>query len=87
MTNKTRKEGTQGHGVLKRRIVVVIVPLRFAEFRFEITGAYPESLYFDSKTTKYPELSKINQRGMPNQNISWLRNLPVVFQYPEGAGG
>jgi hypothetical protein len=39
-------------------------PLRFAEFWFEITGAYPEWLYFDSRTTNYPELSKLNQRGI-----------------------
>ncbi len=39
-------------------------PLRFAEFWFEITGVYPEWLYFDSKATNYPGLSKLNQRGI-----------------------
>jgi hypothetical protein len=38
--------------------------LRFAEFWREIAGADPEWLYFDSKATKYPELSQLNQRGI-----------------------
>ena len=38
--------------------------MRFVEFWREITGADPEWLYFDSKATNYPGLSKLNQRGI-----------------------
>ena len=38
--------------------------LRFADFWQELTGADPEWLYFDSKTTNYPALSQLNQRGI-----------------------
>lgn len=36
--------------------------LRFVEFWHELTGADPQWLYFDSKVTTYPELSRLNQR-------------------------
>jgi hypothetical protein len=39
-------------------------PLRFAEFWHELTGSDPRWLYFDSKVTTYPELSRLNQRGV-----------------------
>jgi hypothetical protein len=38
--------------------------MRFVEFWHAITGADPEWLYFDSKVAPYPELSKLNQRGI-----------------------
>lgn len=38
--------------------------MRFVEFWQEITGTDPEWLYFDSKVAPYPELSKLNQRGI-----------------------
>src|SRR5262249_6589691 len=38
--------------------------MRFVEFWRGITGADPEWLYFDSKATNYPGLSKLNQRGI-----------------------
>jgi hypothetical protein len=37
---------------------------RFVEFWHGITSADPEWLYFDSKVAPYPELSKLNQRGL-----------------------
>jgi hypothetical protein len=38
--------------------------LRFADFWRERTGSDPAWLYFDSKVTTYPELSRLNQRGV-----------------------
>jgi hypothetical protein len=38
--------------------------MRFVEFWYAITGSDPEWLYFDSKVTRYEELSKLNQRGI-----------------------
>jgi hypothetical protein len=38
--------------------------LRFVEFWHELTGADPVWLYFDSKVTTYPELSRLSQRGV-----------------------
>jgi hypothetical protein len=38
--------------------------LRFVEFWHELTGSDPTWLYFDSKVTTYPELSRLNQRGV-----------------------
>jgi hypothetical protein len=38
--------------------------MRFVEFWYAITGSNPEWLYFDSKVTRYEELSKLNQRGI-----------------------
>ena len=38
--------------------------LRFVEFWHELTGADPAWLYFDSKVTTYPELCRLNQRGI-----------------------
>lgn len=37
---------------------------RFVEFWHELTGADPAWLYFDSKVTTYPELCRLNQRGI-----------------------
>jgi hypothetical protein len=39
-------------------------PLRFVEFWHALAGRDPQWLYFDSKLVDYPELSKINQRGI-----------------------
>jgi hypothetical protein len=39
-------------------------PLRFVEFWHELTGSDPSWLYFDSRVTTYPELSRLNQRGV-----------------------
>ena len=38
--------------------------LRFVEFWHELTGSDPAWLYFDSKVTTYPELCRLNQRGV-----------------------
>ena len=38
--------------------------LRFVEFWHGLTGHDPEWLYFDSKLTTYPELSRLNERGV-----------------------
>ncbi len=39
-------------------------PICFVEFLHETIGSDPEWLYFDSKVTTYPELSKLNLRGV-----------------------
>lgn len=38
--------------------------LRFVTFWHQLTGRDPHWLYFDSKLTSYPELSRLNQRGI-----------------------
>jgi hypothetical protein len=38
--------------------------LRFADFWHELTGSDPAWLYFDSKVTTYPELCRLNRRGI-----------------------
>jgi hypothetical protein len=38
--------------------------MRFVEFWQGLTGYDPEWLYFDSKVVPYPELSRVNQRGI-----------------------
>ena len=38
--------------------------MRFVEFWHEVTGHDPQWLYFDSKVVPYPELSRVNQRGI-----------------------
>jgi hypothetical protein len=38
--------------------------LRFIDFWRELAGSDPEWLYFDSKVTTYPELCRLNQRGV-----------------------
>jgi len=38
--------------------------MRFVTFWHEITGVDPKWLYFDSKVIDYPELSRVNQRGI-----------------------
>jgi hypothetical protein len=38
--------------------------MRFVEFWRELTDAVPAWLYFDSKVTSYPELSRLNQAGV-----------------------
>jgi len=38
--------------------------MRFVEFWHGLTGRDPEWLYFDSKLTTYPELSRLNERGI-----------------------
>lgn len=39
-------------------------PFRFVEFWHEVAGKDPCWLYFDSRTTTYAELSRLNQRGV-----------------------
>ena len=39
-------------------------PMRFVDFWHELTGADPLWLYLDSKVMAYPELSRLNQRGV-----------------------
>jgi hypothetical protein len=38
--------------------------MRFVEFWKDATGHDPQWLYFDSKVVPYPELSRVNQRGI-----------------------
>lgn len=38
--------------------------MRFVEFWNELTGSDPGWLYFDSKVTTYPELHRLNRRGI-----------------------
>jgi hypothetical protein len=38
--------------------------MRFVEFWHAITGTDPQWLFFDSKLIDYPELSRVNQRGI-----------------------
>jgi hypothetical protein len=59
--------------------------LQFVEFWHELTGTTPAWLYFDSKVTTYPELNRLNQRGIAFVTIRRrgtavvrrLRQLPV----------
>jgi hypothetical protein len=39
-------------------------PMRFVDFWHELTGSEPSWLYLDSKVMTYPELSRLNQRGV-----------------------
>jgi hypothetical protein len=39
-------------------------PMRFVDFWHELTGADPQWLYIDSKVMTYPELSRLNRRGV-----------------------
>jgi hypothetical protein len=39
-------------------------PMRFVDFWHELTGSDPPWLYIDSKVMTYPELSRLNQRGI-----------------------
>ena len=39
-------------------------PMRFVEFWHGVTGTDPQWLYFDSKLIDYPEMSRVNQRGI-----------------------
>ena len=38
--------------------------MRFVEFWHAVTGSDPRWLYFDSKVIDYPELSRVNRRGI-----------------------
>jgi len=38
--------------------------MRFVEFWHTVTGTDPQWLYFDSKRIDYPEMSRVNQRGI-----------------------
>src|SRR5262249_46878804 len=54
--------------------------MRFVEFWHELTNADPSWLYFDSKVTAYPELDRLNQRGINfvtirRRGVSVLRRL------------
>jgi hypothetical protein len=59
--------------------------LRFVEYWHELTGSDPGWLYFDSKVTTYPELCRLNQRGVwfvtirrrGTAVVRRLRQLPV----------
>jgi len=39
-------------------------PMRFVDFWHELTGSDPAWLYIDSRVMTYPELSRLNQRGV-----------------------
>jgi hypothetical protein len=61
--------------------------MRFVEFWHELTGSDPGWLYFDSKVTTYPELDRLNQRGVHFVTIR-RRGAAVVRrlrQLPAGA--
>ena len=55
-------------------------PLRFVEFWHALAGRDPQWLYFDSKLVDYPELSKINQRGI--SFITIRRRGQAIFAPP-----
>jgi hypothetical protein len=38
--------------------------MRFVEFWHDVTGHDPQWLYFDSRVAPYPELTRVNQRGI-----------------------
>ena len=60
--------------------------MRFVEFWHELAGSDPEWLYFDSKVTTYPELARINARGVNfvtirrrgSAVVQRLRGLPAA---------
>ncbi len=54
--------------------------MRFVEFWHTVTGSDPQWLYFDSKVVDYPELSRINRRGIHfvtirGRGVALLRHL------------
>jgi hypothetical protein len=54
--------------------------MRFVEFWHTVTGSDPRWLYFDSKVVDYPELSRINARGIHfitirRRGVALLRRL------------
>jgi hypothetical protein len=54
--------------------------MRFVEFWHAVSGSDPRWLYFDSKVADYPELSRINQRGIHfvtirRRGVALLRRL------------
>jgi hypothetical protein len=49
--------------------------MRFVEFWQGLTGHDPEWLYFDSKVVPYPELSRLNRRGI---HLVTIRRLGVA---------
>src|SRR5262249_57590744 len=57
--------------------------MRFIEFWHTITGRDPQWLYFDSKLAPYPELARVNQRGIsfvtiPRRGAAVLRRLHAL---------
>ena len=63
--------------------------MRFVEFWHDLTGHDPQWLYFDSKVVPYPELSRVNQRGIHfvtirRRGAAVLRRLRTL---PPGAWG
>jgi hypothetical protein len=61
--------------------------MRFVEFWHDITGHDPQWLYFDSKVVPYPELSRVNQRGIHfvtirRRGVAVIRRLRAL---PAGA--
>lgn len=62
-------------------------PMRFVDFWHELTGSDPQWLYIDSRVMTYPELSRLNQRGVcfvtiRRRGAAVLRRLA---QLPAGA--
>jgi hypothetical protein len=57
--------------------------MRFVEFWNTVTGSDPQWLYFDSKLIDYPELSRVNQRGIHfitirRRGVAILRRLKML---------
>src|SRR5512135_1680850 len=52
-----------GHGTVREKVPPGEL-MRFVEFWHGLTGYDPQWLYFDSKAVPYPELSRINRRGI-----------------------
>src|SRR5262249_10216959 len=55
-------------------------PMRFVDFWHELTGSDPAWLYLDSRVMTYPELSRLNQRGIwfvtiRRRGVALLRRL------------
>jgi hypothetical protein len=54
-------------------------PLRFVDFWHELTGVDPPWLYLDSKVMTYPELSRLNQRGVRGVCFVTIRKRGVAI--------
>lgn len=56
--------------------------LRFVDFWRQVTGHDPQWLYFDSRLTTYPELARLNERGI--SFITIRRRGPAITRRLDG---
>jgi len=57
--------------------------MRFVEFWHAVTATDPQWLYFDSKLIDYPEMSRVNQRGIPFVTIR-RRRAAILRRLEQG---